>query len=116
MMVILGTGFQESLTHPDGRMSICSLTLPDHGGYTNSSWLESDLKMRKCQPKLDVILTIRFKISAEIKIREYMFCVLSRRRVVLALYGIWYVLSLPWNTFTLFFYCQYPGLYNNTAS
>ena len=29
-------------------MSICSSNLQDHGGNTNSSWLESDLKVRKC--------------------------------------------------------------------
>ena len=34
-MVNLGTGFQESLTRPDGEMSICSWTPQDHGGYTN---------------------------------------------------------------------------------
>ena len=54
-------------------MSICSCTRQDHGGYTNSSWLESDLKVRKCdamlffenlyEPKADVILTIGFKIA-----------------------------------------------------
>ena len=67
-MANLGTGFQESLTHHDKKMSICSSTPQDHGGYTNSSWLESDLKVRKChamlffenlyEPKMDVILTI----------------------------------------------------------
>ena len=54
-------------------MSICSCTRQDHGGYTNSSWLESDVKVRKCdamlffenlyEPKADVILTIGFKIA-----------------------------------------------------
>ena len=60
-------------------MSICSSTLQDHGGYTSSSLLESDQKVRKyhChdilknlyEPKMDVILTISFKITAEIEIR-----------------------------------------------
>ena len=54
-------------------MSICSST-PQHGGYTNSSFLEGDAKVRKMscpailnnlyEPKMDVILTIRFKITA----------------------------------------------------
>ena len=65
MMVILGTGFQESLTHPDGRMSICSLTLPDHGGYTNSSWLESDLKMRKCHAMLFLLEPVLAKVGCD---------------------------------------------------
>ena len=36
-----------------------------------------------------------FKIAAEIEIRKHKFCVLLRTRVVSALYGIIYVLSLP---------------------
>ena len=52
MMVNLGTGFQESLTRPDKKMSICSLTPQDHGGYTKSSWLESYLKVGKCHAML----------------------------------------------------------------
>ena len=31
---------------PDEKMSICSPT-PQHGGYTNSSLLEGDVKVRK---------------------------------------------------------------------
>ena len=31
----------------DEKMSICSSTPQDHWGYTNSSLLESDLKVRK---------------------------------------------------------------------
>ena len=48
-MVNLGIGFQiqEPLTRPgvkpDEKMSICSST-PQHGGYTNSSLLEGDVK------------------------------------------------------------------------
>ena len=70
-------------------MSICSSTL-QHGGYTNSSLLEGDVKVRKCHAmlfvrtcmsrKLDVILTIRFKITAEIETTKHMFCVLRCRR------------------------------------
>ena len=64
-------------------MSICCST-PQHGGYTNSSLLEGDVKVRKCsailkklyEPKMDVILTVRFKITAEIEITKHMFCVL----------------------------------------
>ena len=32
------------------------------------------------EPKMDVILTIRFKITAEIEITKHMFCVLLCRR------------------------------------
>ena len=79
-------------------MSIFSSTPQCHGGYTNSSWLKNDLKVRKChamlffenlyEPKVDLILTISFKMTA-----ENMFCVLFRRRVVSALYGICFSLS-----------------------
>ena len=48
--------FQEPLTRPgvklDEKMSICSSTPQDHGGYTNSSLLESDLRERKCHAML----------------------------------------------------------------
>ena len=63
-------------------MSICSST-PQHGGYTNSSLLEGDVKVRELlchailknlyEPKMDVILTIRFKITAEIEITNICF-------------------------------------------
>ena len=78
----------------DEKMSICSSTPPqDHGGYTNSSLVESDLKVRKChamlffnknlyETKMDAILTISFKITAEVEITEHIFCVLLRRRGV----------------------------------
>ena len=67
-------------------MSICSST-PQHGGYTNSSLLEGDVKVTKChamlflknEPKMYVILTISFKIIAEIEITKHMFCVLLCR-------------------------------------
>ena len=39
-----------------------------------------------CEKKVDVILTISFKIAAEIEIRRHMFCVLLRG--VSALYSI----------------------------
>ena len=49
-MVNLGIGFQESLIRLgvklDEKMSISSST-PQHGGYTNSSLLEGDVKVRK---------------------------------------------------------------------
>ena len=35
---------------------------------------------RLYEPKMDVILTIRFKITAEIEITKHMFCVLLCRR------------------------------------
>ena len=44
-------------------MSICSSPPQDHGGYTNSSWLESDPKVRKCDaienlyvPKMEAVM------------------------------------------------------------
>ena len=92
-MVNLGIKFQEPSTRPgvklDEKMSICSST-PQHGGYTNSRLLEGDVKVKKrsChailknlyEPKMDVILTISFKITAEIEITKYMFCVQLFRR------------------------------------
>ena len=52
-MANLGIGFKEPLTPPgvkrDEKMSICSSIPQDHWGYTNSSLLESDLKVRKSQ-------------------------------------------------------------------
>ena len=55
-MVNSGIGFQEPLTHPgvklDEKMSICPSTPQDHGGFTNPSWLESDLRERKCHAML----------------------------------------------------------------
>ena len=46
---------QEPLTRlgvkPDEKTSICSLTL-QHRGYTNSSLLEGDVKVRKCHAML----------------------------------------------------------------
>ena len=50
-MVNLKTEFQEPLTRPgvkhDEEMSVCSSTPQAHGGYINSSLLESDPKMSK---------------------------------------------------------------------
>ena len=44
------------------KMSICSSPPQDHGGYTNCSWLESDLQVRKCHaienlyvPKIEAV-------------------------------------------------------------
>ena len=54
-MVNLRIGFQEPLTRLgvklDEKMSICSST-QEHGGYTNSSLLEGDVKVRKCHVML----------------------------------------------------------------
>ena len=48
---------QEPLTRsgvkPDEKMSICYST-PQHGGYTNSSSLEGDVKVRKCHAVLSL--------------------------------------------------------------
>ena len=75
-MVNLGIGFQS-------KSLFCSST-PQHGGYTNSSLLEGDVKVRKCHAMIllrnCMILTIRFKITAEIEITKHMFCVLLCRR------------------------------------
>ena len=53
-MVNFGIRLQDPLTRPgvkvvnvDEKMSICSSTPQDHGGYTSSSLLESDQKVRK---------------------------------------------------------------------
>ena len=50
-MANLKTELQEPLTRPgvkhDEEMSICSSTPQAHGGFINSSLLESDLKMSK---------------------------------------------------------------------
>ena len=47
------------------------------------------------EPKRDVILTISFKIlTAEIEIRKHMFCLLLRRGIVSALYGICFFIAM----------------------
>ena len=55
MSTMVNISIQEALTRPgvklDEKMSICSSTL-QHGGYTNSSLLESDVKVRKCHAML----------------------------------------------------------------
>ena len=75
------------------KMSICSST-PQHGGYTDSSLLEGDVKVRKCHVMLFLrtcmsqkwmISTISFKVTAEIEIRKHTFCIVLRRRCVSAL-------------------------------
>ena len=65
--------------------------------FTNSSLLESDLKVRKCYVMLFLRtcmsqkwmwfwpLLISFKVTAEIEIRKHMFCIVLRRRGVSAL-------------------------------
>ena len=59
-MVNLGIAFQEPLTRPGVKLS-CHAILKNLYG-----------------PKMDVILTISFKITAEIEIRKHMFCLLLR--------------------------------------
>ena len=53
------------------------------------------------EPKMDVILTINFKITAEIEITKHMFCfLLCRRGRVSAFCKAWlcsFIHSLPWN-------------------
>ena len=92
-------------------MSICSSTPQDHGGYTSSSWLESVLKVRKCdamlffenlyEPKMDVILTISFKIAA-----ETCFASFFRIRIVSALYGTCSFIAMKCLYIVFFFCCQ----------
>ena len=66
-------------------MSICSST-PQHEGYTNSSSLEGDVKVRKCH----AMLFLRTCMS-----RKWMFCKAQLCS---------FIHSLPWNVwFTLFF-------------
>ena len=70
-------------------MSICSST-PQNRGHTNSRLVEGDVKVTKChamlflktlnEPKMDVILTISFKITAEIETTKHMLCVLLQTR------------------------------------
>ena len=50
-------------------MSISSST-PQHGGYTNYSLLEGDVKAEN-EPKMDVILTLSFKLTAEVEITKH---------------------------------------------
>ena len=54
-VVNLGIGFPKPLTLPlvklDEKMNICS-SIPQHGGYTNSSLLEGDVKGKKCHAML----------------------------------------------------------------
>ena len=96
------------------RMSICSSTPQDHGGYTSSGWLESDLKVRKCdamlffenfyEPKMDVILTISFKIAG-----ETCFASFFRIRIVSALYGTCSFIAMNFFLLSIarFFPCQW---------
>ena len=59
------------------------------------------------EPKMDMILTISFKIlTAEIEIRKHMFCVLLRKRIVSALYGICFFFAMKFVYFVVvvFFY------------
>ena len=121
-MVNLGIGFQEPLTRPgvklDEKMSNYSSDSERSRGIYKfqlaGKWSES--KKMSCHailknlygPKMDVILTISFKITAQIEIRKHMFCLQLRWRGVSALWSTCYFIhSLPWNTLTLFFYCQY---------
>ena len=52
-MVNWGIGFQfmSPGVKRDEKMNVCFST-PQHGGYTNSSLLEGDVKVRKCNAML----------------------------------------------------------------
>ena len=61
------------------------------------------------EPELDVTLTISFKIRAEIEITKHMFCVGFADEVYRLCEAYNYdvcsfIHSLPWNTFTLYFF------------
>ena len=54
------------------------------------------------EPKMDMTLTISFKIlTAEIEIRKHMFCVLLRKRIVSALYGICFFIAMKFVYFVV---------------
>ena len=90
-------------------MSIFSSTPQDHEGYTvhkfqlAGKWSESEkischaILKNLYEPKMDVILTISFKVTAEIEIRKHMFCIVLRRRGVSVAYS--FIHSLPRNAF-----------------
>ena len=107
---------------PDEKMSICSST-PQHGGYTNSSLLEGDVKAgceserMSChadlknlyEPKMDVIVTIPFKITAEIEITRHVLCPTLQTRtcigVLKSIIMFFHSFIAMEYAFTLFFYC-----------
>ena len=66
-------------------MNIFSSTPQEHGGSESEKISCHAILKKLYEPKMDVILTIRFKITAEIEIRKHMFCVVLRRRDVSAL-------------------------------
>ena len=86
-MVNLGIGFQEPLTRSsvkrDEKMSICSSTRGICKFQIVRRWSESEkischaILKNLYEPKMDVILTISFKITAEIE--NDLFCVLLCR-------------------------------------
>ena len=151
-MVNLGIGFQEPLTRPgvklDEKMSNYSSDSERSRGIYKfqlaGKWSES--KKMSCHailknlygPKMDVILTISFKITAEIEIRKLAWvsglpkgigetrfsfpfsprnawysgykktCDLRPTSLTVSLCKsiCYFIHSLSWNAFTLFFYCQ----------
>ena len=98
-MVNLGIGFQEPLTRPgvrlDEKMSNYSSDSERSrwiykfqlaGKWSESKKMSYHAILKNLYgPKMDVILTISFKITAEIEIRKHMFCLLLRWRGVSAL-------------------------------
>ena len=97
-MVNLGIG-QEPLTRPgvklDEKMSnyssdsersrgIYKFQLAGKGSESEKMSCHAILK-NLYGPKMDVILTFSFKLTAEIEIRKHMFCLQLRRRGVSAL-------------------------------
>ena len=104
---------------PDEKMSICSST-PQHGGYTNSSLLEGDVKVRKCL----VMLILRNCMSengcdfdhslqnnsGNRDKKTYVFCTTLQTRMcigVLKSINMFFHLFIAMEyAFTLFFHCQ----------
>ena len=83
---------------PD-EMSICSST-PQHGGYTNSSLLEGDVKVRKCHAVLFLRNCLsRNNNSGNRDNKTYVLCptLLTRRCIGVLKSIIMFFHSLPWN-------------------
>jgi len=107
-MVNLGIGFQEPVTCPgvklDKKMSICSSDSTRSQGVSKfqlaGKWSESEkmscnaILKKLYEPKTDVILTIGFKITAEIEIRKHTMYVLhptsQTRRISFVKYMFFY--------------------------
>ena len=96
-MVNLGIGFQfKSL--------FCSST-PQHGGYTNSSLLEGDVKVRKCH----AMLFLRINKSGNRDNKTYVLCPTLQTRtcigVLKSIIMFFHSFIAMEDAFTLFFHC-----------